>query len=487
MNSETVDLIATDPPFNKGKDFHATPDSLAQGASFQDRWSWDKDVHESWVDKITDDFPKVMNVIQGSRESHGDGMGAFLCFMAVRILEMRRVLKSTGSIYLHCDDTASHYLKELMDAIFGYKNFRNGIIWKRHVSVHGSFQHNPKQWGRMTDTILYYAKSDSTPILPYAILSDEEQKIKFRHVDEMGRRYYDDSAHIWNSPGMGVRPNLCYEWHGFKNPHPTGWRLSKKRLEEEYKKGNIVILPNGKLQRRKYESDFRGTPLGNLWTDVDPLIGGHEKIGYPTQKPLELYERIIRASSNKGDVVLDPFCGCATTCVAAENLKRQWIGIDIWDKAHKVVIKRLKKEGYLAGPKGERQDLIVTEGEITYTKKPLKRTDGGSEAVPFLETKLKQFDDRERDPYSNKEKKCMLLEQYGPYCQGCGFELHERYLELDHREPRTDGGSNLLRNRILLCGPCNKLKRNLYTISWLRKKNKKMEYMVNEGVLASLK
>ena len=131
MNSETVDLIATDPPFNKNKDFHATPDSIAKGASFQDRWSWEKDVHEEWVDKITDDFPNVMNVINGSRNSYGDDMGAFLCFMGVRLLEMHRILKITGSMYLHCDDTAVHYLKELLDAIFGNENFRNEIVWER--------------------------------------------------------------------------------------------------------------------------------------------------------------------------------------------------------------------------------------------------------------------------------------------------------------------------------------------------------------------
>ena len=129
MNSESVHLIATDPPFNKGKDFHATPDSLARGASFQDRWSWDRDVHQEWVDQITDDFPKVMNVIEGSRNSYGDDMGAFLCFMAVRLLEMHRILRTDGSIYLHCDPTASHYLKELMDSIFGHKNFLNEIVW----------------------------------------------------------------------------------------------------------------------------------------------------------------------------------------------------------------------------------------------------------------------------------------------------------------------------------------------------------------------
>ena len=129
MNSESVDLIAADPPFNKGRDFHATPDSLASGAKFQDRWSWEKDVHEEWVDQIKDDYPRLMEAIESARYAHSDGMGAFMCFMAVRLLGMWRVLKPTGSIYLHCDPTASHYLKAVMDAIFGWRNFRNEIIW----------------------------------------------------------------------------------------------------------------------------------------------------------------------------------------------------------------------------------------------------------------------------------------------------------------------------------------------------------------------
>ena len=196
-----------------------------------------------------------------------------------------------------------------------------------------------------------------------------------------------------------------------------------------------AYLSNWKQYRmprfKRYLSTAKGVTMNDMITDVSKLEAvDKEKVGYPTQKPLELYERFIRVASNKGDIVLDPFCGCATTCVAAEKLKRQWIGIDIWDKAHKVVVERLQKEGYLAGPKYRRQDLIATEGKITYTKKPFKRMDGGSEAVPFLETHLKQYDDSERDPYSNSQKKQMLLEQYGPYCQGCGIKLHERYLEL---------------------------------------------------------
>ena len=155
MNSESVDLIATDPPFNKSRDFHATPDSLAAGAGFQDRWSWERDVHQGWVDKITDDFPKVMHVIDGSRKSYGDDMGAFLCFMAVRLLEMKRTLKPAGSIYLHCDPTASHYLKAVMDAVFGHDRFRNEIVW-----CYKSGGASPKRhFSKKHDIILWYSKS----------------------------------------------------------------------------------------------------------------------------------------------------------------------------------------------------------------------------------------------------------------------------------------------------------------------------------------
>ena len=154
MNSGTVDLIATDPPFKKGRDFHATPDSLASGARFQDRWSWERDVQGEWVDQLTDDEPDVLHVIEGSRKSYGDDMGAFLCFMGVRLLEMRRILKSTGSIYLHCDPTASHYLKELMDAIFEHRNFRNEIVW---CYSGGGIPRN--DFPRKHDLLLRYTKS----------------------------------------------------------------------------------------------------------------------------------------------------------------------------------------------------------------------------------------------------------------------------------------------------------------------------------------
>ena len=230
MNSESVHLIATDPPFNKGKDFHATPDSLASGARFQDRWSWADDVEGEWVDQITDDHPNVMTVINAARASYGDDMGAFLCFMGVRLLAMHRVLKSDGSIYLHCDPTASHYLKALMDAIFGRKNFRNEITWKRRhgfsSAVHGSVR-----FGICTDTILFYAKSDDGGFSPqYNKDSVEYQEYidkYFKLTDESGRKYQATSL-----TNPAYRPNLIYEYKGYP--------VAQERLDDHQGKDGAV-------------------------------------------------------------------------------------------------------------------------------------------------------------------------------------------------------------------------------------------------------
>ncbi len=486
MNSNTVHLIATDPPFNKGRDFHATPDSLAKGASFQDRWSWEEDVHPQWVDQITDDWPHVMHVIDGSRKSYGDDMGAFLCFIAVRLLEMRRILRDDGSIYLHCDDVAVHYLKELMDAIFGRKNFRNEIVWERTRGMSSI----SKNFRRSSDRILRYTKSTDFFFENQYKVKDAEYEKQFPYKDERGKF----ASVPLLGPGKTMGGETGKEWRGI-DPNKVGrsgshWLHKHAKLNKLEMEGRILWpkKTNGLPRLKNYFHESKGVKATDIWTDIKTFDSmSVEHTGYPTQKPLALYERIIQASSNEGDIVLDPFCGCATTCVAAEKLARQWIGIDIWDGAHDVTIDRLKKEGFLSTSDDARQDLIVTEGEIDYVKTPFIRTDGGSEAVPFLETLMKEYDDREHDPYTNAEKKEKLLEQYGPYCQGCGINLPGRYFELDHIRPRSDGGSNLLRNRTLLCGPCNKLKRNMYTMSWLRKENKKQRLMQNERVLAPLK
>ena len=446
MNSESVDLIATDPPFKKGRDFHATPDSLAKGASFQDRWSWENDVHQEWVDQITDDRPKVMNVIKGSRSSYGDDMGAFLCFMAVRLLAMHRILKNTGSIYLHCDPTASHYLKELMDAVFGRKNFRNEVIW-HYKSFHGNVK---RYYPKKHDVLLVYNKSSKWTF---------------------NRLFEEDNT-----------GTIDYErWHDFL----VGGKQILGRNMPDHDSRFVRFLNRWKRENGGREPgpndvvyEVVGQAFDTVW-DIKPVDPKDktERYGYPTQKPIALYERLIKASSNEGDVVLDPFCGCATTLVVAERLKRQWVGIDIWDEAHDAVVYRLQREG-LRGPDGSIRGALPLYGEIHHSKNLPNRTDDGETASPFLRVK-KSVAEPEGSKWSRAEMYEHLLDQYGSKCQGCDRIFDDpRYLELDHNTPRSDGGMNHITNRVLLCGPCNKAKSNQYTLSGLRRLNKKNGWMI---------
>ena len=395
MNSESVDLIATDPPFNKGRDFHATPDSLAAGARFQDRWSWEADVHQDWVDQIMDDHPRLMEAIESARYAHSDGMGAFMCFMAVRLLEMRRVLKPNGSIYLHFDQTAAHYIKAVMDAVFGHKLFLNEVLWLYKTGG------TSKRWfGRKHDTILLYAKTKN------------------------------------------------YTFNPLKE---------KSYLAHKYGFSNVTIHEDENGQ-------YTLVGMRDFW-DVPALRGNQpETTGYPTQKPIALYERMIQASSNEGDIVFDPFAGCATTCVAAEKLSRQWVGIDIWDRVHRVVMARMGDE-------------VGLFGKVTFTANQPTRTDAGETSAPFLRVK-QRVAEPDGPRWTRSQMYEHLLDQHGPRCQGCDRSFDDpRYLELDHNTPRSDGGLNHISNRILLCGPCNRLKSNTYTLSGLRRENKRNGYM----------
>ncbi len=391
LNSNTIHLIATDPPFNKGRDFHATPDSLAAGAKFEDRWSWDKDVHQDWVDAIQDDWPAVWQVIEAARAAAGEDMAAFLCWLGVRLLEMHRVLRDDGSLYLHCDPTASHYLKSLLDAIFGRARFINEIIW-----TYGLGGSSPKYYSRKHDVILFYSKS---------------------------------ASYVFDKPKVAATSQL----------------MAGKQ------KGML-----------------------DVWSDIPSLNNmAKERMGYPTQKPLALYERIIRASSNPGDLVLDPFCGCATTPVAAERSERQWIGMDIWEKAHQTVIDRLQKEG-LAAPDGDSGGQLLTFGQIGYSTVAPVRNDDGETAAPILKTKKRRSKEPPGPKMTRQQMVDTLIEENGVICAGCDREFDDPlYLELDHNTPRSDGGLNHISNRLLLCAPCNRIKSNTLTLSGLRKENAK--------------
>ena len=458
MNSESVDLIATDPPFNKGRDFHATPDSLAAGARFQDRWSWERDVHQEWVDEIADDHPNVMTVIEGARISYGDDMGAFLCFMAVRLLAMRRVLKPTGSIYLHCDPTASHYLKQLMDAVFGQRHFRNEIVWQKIRSSKAQ----KAGFGPVHDVILFYRVSAQSPFNNvYTALSPERIARHYGKVEpETDRRYMLDN---FTQAGQG-KPRRFGD-RAIAPPEGKHWIWEQSRIDKAWEEGRLVLTSENMVRVKRYLDESKGNPVEDLWVDIPPVNAvSQERVGYPTQKPLALYERMIHASSNEGDVVCDPFAGCATTLVAAEKLQRQWVGMDIWEGAHRLVVDRLR-------------DTTGLFGEVHYETAPPARTDDGETAAPYLRVKQ-----RVKEPDGLRWTRAAmydhLLEQHGARCQGCDRVFDDpRYLELDHNTPRSDGGLNHVSNRILLCGPCNRLKSNTFTLSGLRRENKRRGFM----------
>lgn len=459
MNSQSVHLIATDPPFNKGKDFHATPESLAAGASFDDRWSWDE-VRDSWVDSIQDDHPAAWAVIDWSRMTYGDDMGAFLCFMAARLIEMRRVLRDDGSIYLHCDPTASHYLKALMDAVFGRQKFRNDIVWKRF-----NFHADAKRFGAITDRILFYGGGNIfNPVR--VSYSDSYVESKFTHEDEDGRRYRLDNL---NPPG-GRGP--VYEFHGVTKP----WRMTKDKIERLEAEGRIYTKSRVP-QLKRYLDEMPGQAIADLWTDISPINPrAKERTGYPTQKPLELYRRIIRASSNPGDIVFDPFAGCATTCVAAEAEGRQWVAADSWEGTLRVTQERLET---LARPAGTGETSGLRLYPVVRRTEPLVRTDEGEVSAPPLKSVFRK---RTAPTMKRKEMLAALIERDGLQCQGCGFvPPHKRHLEIDHKLPRSEGGSNDLDNRVLLCGPCNRAKSNTLTLTGLRKQNERDGLMASGG------
>ena len=477
MNSETVHLIATDPPFNKNRDFHATPDSLAAGARFQDRWSWERDVHEEWTDSIKDDWPEVWSVIEMARAAYGGDMGAFLCWLGVRLMEMHRILKEDGSLYLHTDDTAFAYIKTLLDAIFGQKNLRGQIVWRRYGS-----HNDAKKYGRVYDILLFYAK-DGKGVWngAWAELDQAYIKQSYRYKDERGR-YTTAPLHTGGLSGGGYR----YEFRDYTRT----WRYPPERMRELEADNRIRQARDGKgLPRRKvYLSESKGRAVPNVWTDIKALTGNHkERTGYPTQKPLALYERIIKASSNPGDLVLDPFCGCATTPIAAERLGRQWIAMDIWAGAHETVLARLESEGLAVPNADSKQQHQMTFGDVHYETEPPLRTDENELAAPGFRLKLK----RPVEPWEKLTHRQMVrILAYAQrsngdvVCAGCGRVLEQAFMELDHIAPKSEGGANHILNRILLCRPCNGRKRNYLTLNGLLRENKKksINWMKDESM-----
>lgn len=364
MNSESVDLIYLDPPFNSNATYSAPVGSAAAGAAFKDSWTLD-DVDAEWHGQIADEHPGLYKIIDAAGATHSKGMQAYLIMMGIRLIEMQRILRPTGSIYLHCDPTASHYLKGLMDAIFGRTNFRNEIVWayRRWPAKHPNFQ-------RMHDIVLRYAGDGATWNQQYEPLAASTRKT------------------------FGSKRQVADFSSGHRKPSTT-------------------------------QEESPGAPMRDVW-DIRVIAPvAKERCGYPTQKPLALLERIIRASSNEGDFVFDPFCGCATTLVAAENLSRNWGGgADLSDLAVKLVKQRIKREfGGLLFDVIHRTDFP-------------KRTDQG---------KLPHYRSHAHRLYGEQEGVCKACRTHFPF----------RVMQVDHRVPQAHGGGDEYDNLQMLCSGCN--------------------------------
>ena len=374
MNDACVELIYLDPPFNSNRTYEAPIGSKAAGASFKDAWTLDDvDVHEHG--ELADRNPAAYSVIEAARQAHGAGMQSYLIFMAVRLLEMHRILKPTGSIYLHCGPTASHYLKLLMDGIFGQRGFRNEIVWcYRKWSV------SADQFVRNHDTILFYA----------------------------------GEVHTFNPQFVDPSPGTMKRWKG-------------KRQQ--------AVFVDGARQATSSSEEAR-SPCPDWW-DISVLNpNAKERTGYPTQKPIALLERIILASSDPGDMVLDPFCGCATALVAADRLQREWAGIDLSPLAIKLVNERI------ATDRGD----MPWGGATALTEAP-KRTDLGD--LPNYRTHRHRL-------YGEQEGVCVGCETHFPF----------RVMDADHILPRSKGGTDHPDNLQLLCSGCNRSKGGKTMAEW---------------------
>jgi DNA modification methylase len=371
VEDESVDLVYLDPPFNSNRSYNVLfaerdgTQAAAQIRAFEDTWQWDHRAAAAYQE-VVESGGAVSQVMQAFRTFLGDSdMLAYLAMMAPRLVELRRVLKSTGTIYLHCDPTASHYLKLLLDAIFGPKRYMNEVCWKRS-SAHSDTKQGMRRYGKIRDLLLVYTKSDeyvwNAKYTPYTA---EYAESEYRHIAQSGRRYKEadataakpggDTEYDWRVKRMVAsgarweadlneehrRPRDGWE---YKCVHPYEgryWAYSKENMIQFAKEGKLIHRSTGAPRLMLYADEMPGIPLQDLWTDISPESGERD-LGFPTQKPEPLLDRIIEVSSTEGAVVLDPFCGCGTTIASAQRLGRKWIGIDITNLAITLIRHRLK-------------------------------------------------------------------------------------------------------------------------------------------------
>lgn len=420
IRDNSIDLIYLDPPFNSNANYAAPIGSKSAGAEFKDTWTL-RDVDDAWWGEIAEVYEGLYKILDGARLVGGSSVKSYLIYMAIRIIEMHRILKPTGSLYLHCDTTMSHYLKLILDSIFGSKSYRNDITWKRFSS------HNDgNRYGKISDQILFYTKDPKKYTWNKMYMPYDENYLENEFKSKDDRGFYMHKA--LTAEGL-TGGGYTYEFAG----HTRVWKRSLESMLDLEARG-LVHYPKkaGGVPRYKIykpgtsgvpkENIAKGLPIQNIWTDI-PNVQGKEDLDYPTQKPLKLLERIIEASSNEGEIIFDPFCGCATACHAAARLNRKWIGIDISSKAAELIDRRLR---------GDIQ--VAFEGVI-------HRTDIPKQA-----------------PQKTKCLKNILYGKQEGECNGCWHHFHIRHLTEDHIIPQSKGGQDDDDNFQLLCGNCNSIK-----------------------------
>ena len=449
MDCESIDLIYLDPPFNSNTNYAAPIGSEAAGAAFKDTWTL-SDLDEAWIGQIAEEYPAVHDMLNTTGIVAGRSTKAYLTYMAIRLLEMRRILKQDGSLYLHCDQTASHYLKMLLDAVLSPARFQTEITWQR-TSAHN----DSHRFGNICDHLLFYGSRDINGDSIRVPLDAEHVQSSYRLEDGRGQYSAGDFTGAGTRSGETGMP-----WRSF-DPNRIGrhWSVPRTGSYARWIDDNLIPgytsvesvharldaldavglihypVSGGMPQIKRYLAANPGRVPSNLWTDISPIRPrARERTGYPTQKPLRLLERIVGASTNEGDVVFDPFCGCATACVAAEKLGRQWIGIDISEMAFRLVRDRLEREVHVGN--GDRPSMLAN---VTHRTDVPVRTDSG-EAV------------RSRDI------KHVLYGRQEGICNGCQTLFPFRNMTIDHIVPTARGGQNIDSNLQLLCQACNSVK-----------------------------
>ena len=540
INNKCIDLIAIDPPFAANETFRQNPkppitdDELAEeralalkhGAEHhegigetrvKDVWSWDNDVHPGWKERIEDDYPQVFKVIEAVEACATENEAAYICFMAVRLIECQRVLKPTGSIYVHCDHRANSYLRMLLDAIFGAQNFRSQITWRRATS-----HNDAKGYGNITDTLLYYSMSSEYIWNGHEITqpkSEEQLKAAYPQRDKNGPVRSENLTGAGATDGESGQPWKGYDvaargrhWAPPKSSDYAYW------IEEQFIPGytslgsvharldalddaGLITHPKKGVWPglKRYAAADKGNPPQNLVLEptgfTNYSTGGGEFVGYATQKPLALYERIIKASSNPGNVVLDIFAGCATTAVAAERLERKWVACDMAYRSWTMLKRRFYLNGFGLSDMTDatREALGVHQTEL---QEAVSRTIGpnelpnrtDSDPVPYHHLPQNRRGRRTTQTatwsgrISKEDAKNLLIKEFGPVCWGCGYEprrpngtLDDTLLEVDHIRARkaSEGaqGDDELYNLAVLHRTCNGIKRNKLTLEELRSHN----------------